>query len=37
MKSQVNLNNIVESGQMREGKCRDNFNNGGGKNFRGRG
>lgn len=37
MKSQVNLNNIVESGWKGESKGRDNFNNGGRKNFRGRG
>jgi len=37
LKSQVNLNNVVESSQMGEARARDNFNNGGRGNFRGRG
>lgn len=37
MKSQVNINDVVESGQMGEGKGCDNFNNGERNFFRGRG
>lgn len=35
LKSDVNLNNVVESSQTEEGKSHDNINNGGIGNFRG--